>query len=89
MATHGFFLPVESLDETDLLDEHVGSEKTAAHRRPMDNPLLRSGLALAGANTFQIGADNGILSALEVSSLDLDGTELVVLSACENSGRRN
>ncbi|GLY20959.1 CHAT domain-containing protein [Micromonospora sp. NBRC 101691] len=53
------------------------------------NPLLRAGLALAGANTWLEGdeappvAGNGILTALEVTDLALAGTELVVLSACD------
>src|SRR5690606_35049509 len=44
---------------------------------------LRSGLALRGANLMKDGAEDGILTALEASSLDLHGTKLVVLSACE------
>ena len=50
------------------------------------DPMLLSGLALSGANTGGSGEDDdGILTALEASYLDLDGTELVVLSACESA----
>jgi CHAT domain-containing protein len=46
------------------------------------NPLLRSGIALAGANLSRPG-DPGILTALEASTLNLWGTRLVTLSACD------
>jgi CHAT domain-containing protein/tetratricopeptide (TPR) repeat protein len=55
----------------------------------IDNPLLRSAIALAGANVWaQYGhpppkADNGLLTAEDVAGLDLLDTDLVVLSACD------
>jgi CHAT domain-containing protein len=51
-----------------------------------DNPLLMSGLALAGANLREQarpGQDDGILTGEEIASLDFTGTEWVVLSACD------
>lgn len=48
------------------------------------DPFVRSGLALSGANEHtSSGGEDGILTALETSALDLIGTELVVLSACD------
>jgi CHAT domain-containing protein len=72
IATHGFFLP----------DQRAGAGSA-------EDPMLRSGLYLAGAdnalagNLPPEGADNGILTAYEAEQLDLGGTELVVLSACD------
>jgi CHAT domain-containing protein len=47
------------------------------------NPLLNSGLVFAGFRIGKSGNDNGILTALEVSSLNLTNTKLVTLSACD------
>ena len=82
IATHGFFLPVDSPvggTTTDTVRSAASPEAVSARAGPM----LRSGLAFAGANRRVDGADDGILTALEASTLDLSGTQLVVLSACE------
>ena len=81
LATHGFFLNDQEIGKVSL--RLVGFDPET----PLpagENPLLRSGLALAGANVRQSGAtDDGILTAAEVAQLDLLGTQLVVLSACD------
>jgi CHAT domain-containing protein/tetratricopeptide (TPR) repeat protein len=76
LATHGYFLGGACRPEEADID-YIG-----------ENPLLLSGLFFAGANLHgagadSLGADDGILTAYEVSAMDLKGTELVVLSACE------
>jgi CHAT domain-containing protein len=53
-----------------------------AVRAQAANPLLRSGVALAGAN-LPGGRDTAIFTALDASGLDLWGTKLVTLSACD------
>jgi CHAT domain-containing protein len=74
LATHGFFLEDAPASATEA--------QAAATEEGSRNAMLRSGLALAGANTRGAG-DDGILSALEASGLNLWGTKLVVLSACD------
>ncbi len=89
IATHGFFLAdVEQVAAPDwemrgLIDVLPRPGSTPRPRGPVENPLLRSGLALAGFNPRQSGAEDGALTALEVASLNLRGTQLVILSACE------
>lgn len=81
IATHGFFLD----DLSDSEEVVYGVEISKAK----ENPLLRSGLMLANAentitNAKQVSnANNGILTAYEAMTLDLDETKMVVLSACE------
>ena len=90
IATHGFFLPAEPPPKAEIAaltaagpPPAVFATQTAADSSGPENPLLRSGLALAGANTLSSGAEDGVLTALEAAGLDLWGTQLVVLSACE------
>ena len=75
IATHGFFL-------SDAPPVQPSSGETTAPSNS-SNPLLRSGLALAGFNLRKSGNEDGVLTALEVAGLNLAGTKLVVLSACE------
>lgn len=82
IATHGYFLADVDND---------GSAFGVNVENANDNPLLRSGLMLAGASSTVSGTrmpnlasnDNGILTAYEAMNLNLQGTDLVVLSACE------
>ncbi|HEX3084289.1 MAG TPA: CHAT domain-containing tetratricopeptide repeat protein, partial [Pyrinomonadaceae bacterium] len=79
IATHGFFLaePGEALVAT---GSRPGITRGISTNARIENPLLRSGLALAGANR---NGESGILTALEAAGLNLWGTKLVVLSACD------
>jgi tetratricopeptide (TPR) repeat protein len=79
LATHGFFFEDT---EVNLVTDKLGKQPKTLN---LENPLLRSGVVLAGANNRKgatLGANDGILTALEVSGLDLRSTGLVVLSAC-------
>ncbi|MFA6571492.1 MAG: CHAT domain-containing tetratricopeptide repeat protein, partial [Bacteroidota bacterium] len=82
IATHGMFLEDVKLENK----ETFGFET----KKIIENPLLRSGLFFTGADNYlksdsakPTGDENGLLTAYEAMNLDLDKTELVVLSACE------
>jgi CHAT domain-containing protein len=82
IATHGFFTPKQSVESG---KEALGSIETQSTQ----NPLLRTGLMLSGAGDifdvtdYNLNIENGILTAYEAMNLNLDNTELVVLSACK------
>jgi tetratricopeptide (TPR) repeat protein/CHAT domain-containing protein len=86
LATHGFFLTSGDAEHPLSPNARTGEHFAAAHAWIMaENPLLMSGLILAGASTQSsatIGQDDGILTAEEIASLNLNGVELAVLSAC-------
>ncbi len=86
LATHGFFLPDKELKPIPSAMNDLNQLEKPKYFN-LENPLLRSGLALAGFNSRQNkqsnNTDDGVLTALEVAGLNLRGTELVVLSACE------
>lgn len=79
IATHGFFVE----NPVGLSGRGAEGTRSSVPLITKRNPLLRSGLALAGANIRNASDDDGILTALEVTGLDLRGTRLVVLSACD------
>ena len=100
IATHGFFLPDVSFEQKDAVQNNsrgglgasfsvVDTEAVAALiPENIDDPLLRSGLVLAGINSRKSGGsdrilEDGVFTALEASGINLQGTQLVVLSACE------
>lgn len=85
IATHGFFFPDPENKEQKA--SGIGEEPIF---KISDHPMIRSGLLLAGANhAWQTGKplhpdmEDGILTAYEISQMNLSNTELVVLSACE------
>ncbi|NLV26339.1 MAG: CHAT domain-containing protein [Methanomicrobiales archaeon] len=96
LATHGFFFGDCDIDCNNFSDRSIQFEMRSPD--PYDkiqtiseakNPLIRSGLAFAGAETWLNGgllppeAEDGILTAEDITGIDLIDTELVNLSACQ------
>ena len=85
LATHGYFFP----DPKVKSDSRQAMDGSSPVFKISDHPMIRSGLILAGANhAWKTGKplgnrEDGVLTAYEISQLDLRNTELVVLSACE------
>lgn len=84
LATHGFYFTETQTQAKVPFFQQLFPERTDYE----DRTLSRSRLFLAGANTlkdqdFSFEADDGILTAQDISRLDLRGQDLVVLSACK------
>ena len=81
IATHGFFLP-DVRQSKEELESEFGMKF-------IDDPMFRSGLVFSGAEYAWTNGSNpfededGILTAYEISNMDLSNTDLIVLSACE------
>lgn len=87
IATHGFFFPDPAENPTSQTRYLLSDQPVF---RISDNPMIRSGLILAGAeHAWKTGKplrpdmEDGVLTAYEISQMNLRNTELVVLSACE------
>jgi CHAT domain-containing protein len=83
LATHGFFLA----DVKHKRDEREQAQRGGA-LKASENPLLRSGLLLAGGNNALLdqpveGVESGVLTADKIAGINLLGAQLVVLSACQ------
>jgi len=91
IATHGWFSPesIRSWDDPDPIDSKSGLvlRGTGAETVKGMSPMMLCGLALAGANRPEnaLGHAPGLLTADEISSLDLSNCELAVLSACDTA----
>ncbi len=89
IATHGFYLAEETTKREDIRTQLVMMMGEDRPKYSEDKAMTRSGLLLAGCNhalkhePIPETAEDGILTAEEIASLDLRGMELVALSACQ------
>ena len=88
IATHGFYWTDSEVRDGGM-DDRLMFLSTYGNMDDADKALTRSGLLLAGANHTLTGVNNvqatedGVLTAKEISMLDLRGVDLLVLSACQ------
>ncbi|MFZ1515559.1 MAG: CHAT domain-containing tetratricopeptide repeat protein [Saprospiraceae bacterium] len=86
IATHGYFFPDHAGDEFSFGSSSYNAQPVF---KTSDHPMLRSGLILSGGNGGWMGTskangrEDGVVTAYEISQMNLSNTELVVLSACE------
>jgi CHAT domain-containing protein len=94
LASHGFYLPGNRRNPEDRSkpDGNGPAALALARLQRAESSLLRSGIVLAGANKLgdprdaaTAAVDDGWVTAEEVSQMDLRGTEVVVLSACQTA----
>jgi CHAT domain-containing protein len=91
IATHGWFAPesIPMWNDAAPLDQQsgLGTRMTSEELAKGMSPMLLCGLALAGANLGDgtLGGAQGLLTADELSTLDLTNCELAVLSACDTN----
>jgi CHAT domain-containing protein len=90
ISTHGFYNPLPEKDQR-RKSEQLNNFTSRDVYNLSENPLMRTGLIFAGANYVWTGnspvpdRDDGILTAYEISNLNLFNTKLVVTSACETA----
>lgn len=93
LATHGKYIPPDEVNENMVRDRWKFIESIENEENPYleDYNLTHSFLAMSGGNNLLLcdsipeGMDDGILTAQEISKLDLGGVDLVVLSACQSA----
>ena len=92
LATHGFYLEEETAERMAQKNDNLlfmTQTGDGAHLLIADRALSRSGLFMAGAqnvmNKLKLpnGVEDGILTAQEIAYMDLQGADLIVLSACQ------
>ena len=83
LASHGYFLQGAARGGSAPAPPTTAGPGAGGASATIENPLLRSGIALVGANLGHDVRGGGILTALEASGLNLWGTKLVTLSACD------